>query len=126
MSDRTSFSCLRDLVDHMRLGASHQAVVELLLRLCTEVDALRQALADPRVPAEVRHSYRDAHARAVTRAHDSAGPFGSPEKVLSAYYNRDPDADRLAPELDMAARLGASPEELAALRATLEEVEMYT
>ncbi|WP_434422874.1 hypothetical protein [Nannocystis pusilla] len=126
MSDRTSARCFVDLVHHMQLGAGHHAVVELLLRLCTEVDALRQALADPRVPAEVRHSYREAHARAVTRAHDSAGPYGSGEKVLSAYYNRDADADRLAPELDMAARLGAGPEELAALRATLEEVEMYT
>ncbi|PCC72244.1 hypothetical protein SAMN02745121_01444 [Nannocystis exedens] len=125
MSGRTSFTCFRDLVEHTRLGPGHHAVVELLLRLCTEVDALRQALADPRVPAEVRAGYRDAYARVVTRAHDPAGPLGAPEKVLRAFYNREPDADRRAPELGMAARLGAGPDELAALRATLEEVEQY-
>lgn len=128
MSDdgRTSFSSFIDLVEHTRLGRSHHAVVELLLRLATEVEALRQALADPRVPEGVRASYRDAHARTVTLAHNSAGPSGGAEKLLRAYFNRDPGADRLAPELDMAARLGAGPEELAALRTRLEEVEMYT
>jgi hypothetical protein len=123
---RTSFTCYLDLAQHTRLGASHHTVVELLLRLCTEVEALRQALADPRVPAGVRASDRDAHARTVTLAHDAAGPTGGREKILRSYFNREPDAHRLDPELTMAARLGAGPEEVEALRATLEEVELYT
>jgi hypothetical protein len=128
MSDdrRTAHSTFIDLAEHTRLGRGPQAVVELLFRLATEVEALRQTLSDPRVPDSVRASYRDAHARTVTLAHNSVGLSGGSEKILGCYFNSSPTADRLAPELWMAVKLGAGPEELAALRARLEEVEMYT
>jgi hypothetical protein len=102
------------------------AVVTLLLRMAVELEALREALASPEVPEAVRDSYREAYARIAVLSHNSAGPYGSTEKILARFIPRDPSAEPFTPELEMMARLGSSVEEREALRAKMEEVEFYT
>ncbi len=127
MSDDESWDATtirNDLWDHAQQGTSHATLVELVMRLCIEVEKLRTALADPAVPEVVRASYRRANAQVNATAHCSIGPVGATVKVLSCFYPRS--GGPYAADLVMSKRLGATPEEIAAEQAHLKKISMYT
>ena len=103
-------------------------VVEIVVALAREVDALRTALSDPRVPEPVRLAYREAYAAASLRSHDAGGPTGGWEKTLRRLFPlpaADGSAEDLG-ELALLERLGLSADERARHQARLREVEMNT
>ncbi len=118
-----------------KLHVLHRAVpesvpiIELVLRMAMELDALRTALADPRVSEATRAAYRDAYATCSVRYHNSAGAYGGWEKTLAQFFPKDaraeagPDDDG---ELEMLRRLGMSDADRAKHHQKLSEVEMYT
>ncbi|WP_224369143.1 hypothetical protein [Hyalangium versicolor] len=123
---KTSYELFLALVEQYRMGPSHAALVTLLLRMTTELEALREALSSPETPESVREAYRKAYERTAVLSHNSAGPTGGAEKILRTFFPWEGRDDRFAPELEMMKRLGATPEEQEALRDKMEEVEMYT
>jgi hypothetical protein len=123
---KTSVDVRMGLYELSSESIAGHAAVKLLLRMAVELEALREALASPEIPDAVRESYRKAYARIAVLSHNSAGPYGSTEKVIARFIPRDPSAEPFTPELEMMARLGASAEEQQALRAKMEEVEFYT
>ncbi len=122
----TSYDMYRALGELYHLDVSHTAVVMLLFRLASEVEALREALSSPETPEAVRETYRKAYARTAVLSHNAAGPMGGPEKILRQYFPREPTEERFYAEMTMMKRLGATPKEHQALREKMEEVEWYT
>jgi hypothetical protein len=122
----TSYEIYSALAQHYSLGPTHPGLVTLLFRLTMEVEALREALSSPETPESVRQAYREAYKRTAVLSHNAAGPTGGTEKVLRTFFPWEAREDRFNAELEMMKRLGASPEELEALRDKMEEVEMYT
>ena len=125
-SPKTSFELYYEMAKQYSQSPFNAALVTLLFRLTTEVEALREALSSPETPESVREAYRQAYARTAVLSHNSAGPSGGTEKVLRKFFPRENSDDRFTSELAMMKRLGATPEELQALRDKMEEVEMYT
>src|SRR4030095_7565959 len=107
-------------------GPFQAALITLLFRMNTEIEALREALSSPETPESVRQASREAYKRTAVLSHNSAGPTGGAEKILRTFFPWESREDRLTAELEMMKRLGATPEELEALRDKMEEVEMYT
>jgi hypothetical protein len=118
-------------------GGGDAAVVSLLLRLVSEVEALREALASPETPEAVRRSYRLAYVRTAVLSHNSAGPSGGIEKVFETFFPRGGQApgfgepaagqgEPYAAELAMMQRLGATEEEKRQLRDEMASVSKLT
>jgi hypothetical protein len=122
----TSWAIYHALGQQFMQGGSQASLAMLLLRLITEVEALREALSRPETPEAVRQSYREAYARIAVLSHNAAGPSGGAEKLLRRFVPPNTPTDRFAPELAMLERLGASEEDKQALRAEMETVETYT
>jgi hypothetical protein len=121
-----SLAMFNALIKVMMQGEAQVSLVNLLLRLLIEVEALREALSHPDTPEPVRHAYRQAYERIAELSHNAAGPSGGVEKVLRRYFPGDKAAPRFAAERMMMERLGASTEEVEALCDRLEVVETYT
>lgn len=124
----TSHEVYRALALRYGRDPFHAALVQLLFRLSSEVEALREALSSPETPEAVREVYRQAYARTAVLSHNAAGPLGGPEKVLRRFFPAEEAQahERFHSEVEMMKRLGATPEEQQALRDKMEEVEMYT
>ncbi|HVH44821.1 MAG TPA: hypothetical protein VM925_20850 [Labilithrix sp.] len=127
--NRRSIEMWKALAGHTQ-STDGWALTELVLRLAMEVEALRSALTDPRVPAEVRIAYREAYASTALLSHDATGPTGGSEKVLRKYFPHEPqdgtEREDIAGELAMLARLGADEVARSAHAAMAEEAEQYT
>jgi hypothetical protein len=121
-----SWAIYRALGEQFAQGGAQAPLAMLLLRLITEVEALREALSSPETPEPVREAYRQAYERIAVLSHNAAGPAGGAEKVLRRFVPPSTPVDRFAPEMAMLARLGASEKDQQALRAEMEIVETYT
>lgn len=122
----TSWSMYRALGRAYAGEELQAAVVDLLLRLTIEVEALRTALSSPEVPESVRDRYRQAYEEIAVRSHDATGPSGGEEKVLRSFYPMRPDAPPFFAEMSMLERLGAGEEERKAVAEKMAEVMTYT
>lgn len=114
------------LFDYFGKGSSEATLVMLVFRLMIEVEALREALSSSDAPEHVRQSYRLAYERTAVLSHNAAGITGGMEKVLRRFFPQGTGSERFVPEMAMMERLGATSEDLQALRDELETVETYT
>jgi len=121
----TAFEIYSALGSLYSRSAGDQALVGLVLRLLTEVEALRAALSDPAVPEVVRQRYLEAYARTAVLSHNAAGPMGGAFKILRTFAPKEP-GDRFGTEVEMLRRLGASTERQEEVCKKMEEVEWYT
>ena len=125
---QTSWGLYHALLQKFMKDDSSAPIIHILIRLMTEVEALREALSSPDTPESVRQSYRKAYERIAVLSHNSAGPSGGQEKVLRRYFaeTQEDPGHPYVPERLMMKRLGATEEELEKLCAKMEEVSMYT
>ncbi|MDC0672061.1 hypothetical protein [Nannocystis radixulma] len=114
----------RSLYEHAKIGESHTLLVDLVLRLFFEVEALRAAIADPSCPEGVRRRYRAAYEAAAVERHCSVGLTNGDAELLKHFFPGS--GGTFQPYLAMLERLGATPEQLAAIRARLDKVSSYT
>lgn len=124
----TSWSLYSALMEKLMKDDSSAAIIHVLSRLLTEVEALREALSSPDTPESVRQSYREAYARIAVLSHNAAGPSGGLQKILARYFPRDRAGHEAeyAAERMMMKRLGATEEETEKLCEKMDEVSMYT
>ena len=125
-SKDSSLAMYHALLKFMMRGEPEVSLVNLLLRLMTEVEALREALSHPDTPEPVRHAYRQAYARIAELSHNAAGPSVGAEKVYRRFVPRELATERFTAERMMMKRLGASEEDIEALCDRLDLVEQYT
>lgn len=122
----TSREMLHALLKVMTQGEAHASLINLVIRLLIEVEALRHALSHPDMPESVRQAYRQAYEQIAELSHNAAGSSGGLEKVLSHFVPKKASAGRFAAERMMMVRLGASKQDIDALCERLEEVESFT
>lgn len=125
----TAHQLLRDLFRPAADGATSQALIELVLDLAVEVEALRAAVIDGG-DSRVLAAYRSAYAATAMLPHDASGPAGGVHKLLERFYP-DEQTEEWGEatswrEALMLRRLGASPEEIAAWQAEAREAQTFT
>jgi len=102
-------------------------VVDLLLDMMVEIEALREAVAA--CPA-TRDAYRLAYQETAYLAHDATGPTGGDQKLLARFYSSEgtdaPGGSDGWREVLLMRRLGLSEEEIEAWRDRAAEAELYT
>lgn len=115
------------MADESPEGLTNAALIQLVLRLMVEVEALREALSNPKTPEVVRQSYRRAYERISVLSHSAAGLSCGNQKVMSRFIvPKDEGRGRFASQMAMLARLGATEEEQQALADKMEAAMMYT
>jgi hypothetical protein len=118
-------------------GTRVEALIQVVLDLMVEVEALRGALtrlfpdrgagpvpwsANPTLTAS-KGAYAAAYVDASYTSHDGSGPSGGLEKILALFYPVRGDAPR---EVLMLRRLGFSDVEIARFLEAAEEAETFT
>jgi len=122
----SSWAIYQALLKQFMQGGSQVHLITVLMRLLTEVEALREALSSPETPEAVRAAYRKAYERTASLSHNSAGPSGGMEKVLARFFPEGTPTGRFPSEMAMMDRLGASEEDKQALYEHLETVETFS
>lgn len=122
----TSRETFHALLKVMMQDEAHASLINLLIRMLIEVEALRHALSHPDMPESVRQAYRQAYEQIAELSHNAAGSSGGVEKVLSHFVPRKASSGRFAPERMMMVRLGASKQDIEALCEQMEEAESFT
>jgi hypothetical protein len=120
------YRALAGLALNDNVGKSMESLVEVVFRLMTELEAIREALSSPDIPEQVRQSYRLAYERIAVLSHNAGGISGGTERILGRFFPSTSESDRFHCEMVMMVRLGATGDELRTLREQLDEVESYT
>lgn len=100
-------------------------VVEMVLDLLVEVEALRTAVI--RLSGDDASQYRDAYRDAAFLSHNAAGPSSGREKILRLFYpgSAEPDAWGWRETL-LLRRLGMSDADLEKYKKEAKGAELYT